>query len=145
MLNALIALEEAGAANAAAAADGAASGGGRLSLGETLSATRESGRIILMARVEQLCRMSDTLCSPVSAAPPLSSLLPPPLTHSPSHSLLHSRATTASYLSLGLWSSITVSALSLAPCLENKLIFTPTPLEDTVGWRVLCPSIAVFV
>lgn len=82
-----------------------------------LLATRESHRISLMlgAAGEELCRMSDTFCSPYrSMSRSLSVCLPPHHHHQ---------------------SSITQREISQPRGLENKLIFTPslhTP-EDITG------------
>lgn len=132
MFNGLIALEEAGAANAAAAAaDGAAAGGWlagcRISLRDAIGNQRKwenypngrSGGVV--SDVRYFVFSSQCCSSSVFSAAPHPSL-PTPLP------CLHSVAPTTSYLSLGLWSSITWP-LSLAPCLENKLIFTPSPLR----------------
>lgn len=95
MFNGLIALEEAASGNAVTAGAGGWGGVCREKYRwETLSATRESRKISLMGGGEELCRMSDTFCSPVSAPPPPSSssllTLPTPL---------HSTSSTTSYLS----------------------------------------------
>lgn len=102
---------------------------------ETLSATRESQRISLMGRrEEELCRMSDTFYSPYcSVSLSLCVFFPstPTFAPSPPHHIS---------LRFPPHSSITPKA----PCLENKLMFTPshyTPPQKTLLVH-LRPSIA---
>lgn len=102
---------------------------------ETLSATRESQRISLMGGGERSC----VGCQILSILHRFSVYSPPPPPLPPPRRIIS--------LSAPLQSSITPRAISQAPRLENKLIFTPsllTPPQKTPLVH-LCPSIAVFV
>lgn len=125
VFNGLIALEKAATGNAVTR--------GKYH-SETLSATRESQRISLMGGRGVV---SDVRYFLFSIAFSVYSPPPPPLP--PPRRIIS--------LSAPLQSSITPRAISQAPCLENKLIFTPslrTPPQKTPLVH-LCPSIAVFV